>query len=451
MISSNLVNSVLAECGSSSAMPPALIGSVVIDSRIARKGDMFLCFKGEKVDPHQFATELCEKGVYCVGTEPLEIKENYFKVNDIQSFLTLLAGGFRKAITPRIIAVTGSSGKTSTRELIKTMLKNGSKIMHGTSGNLNNHIGMPLTILNKPLVCSHIVLEMGMNHANEIKALVEIAVPHAVLITNIGYAHIGNFDSRESLAKAKLEIFDYSHAKILANIDDEFISEWVKKNAGNREIVTYSAEGGKSDISIDIKDNKVSGIRWKTTVFPVNTLANTDQLPEFVIKNFIASACAAISEGVDSQRLFSALENAVLPKFRGEKVRIGQREFTVDCYNANPDSMKKSIESFVRINTEKKQGDIYLLIGEMGELGKFSDFFHRELVNYIKNFNMINKTFLIGNEFEKVFKDFFDDKKMVFCRNLDEMAALIPDNGYFLLKGSRSNKMELLLEKIGGK
>lgn len=197
MLSHLVFNRALAKVGADKRSNPGLFGRVFIDSRKCESRDIFLAFKGARCDGHDFVESLLKKGVICVGSRKME-GDNYFRVENVENFLTRLASEFRDVIDTRVVAVTGSSGKTSTRELITSMLKVSGKTVHATEGNLNNELGLPVTLLAKPLVADYTVLEMGMNHSGEIEKLCSIAKPQVSTITNIGTAHIGNFGSRKS-------------------------------------------------------------------------------------------------------------------------------------------------------------------------------------------------------------------------------------------------------------
>ena len=395
-----------------------------IDSRIVTNSGMFFAFKGESVDGHDFIKELVKKDVICVGSQDLDLEsDNYIKVKDVLEFITELAKAKRKQIRSKVIAITGSSGKTSTRQMIVTMLELLDKRVYATKGNYNNHLGLPLTILNAPDDVDFIVLELGMNHSGEIADLTKTASPDISVINNIGSAHIGNFRSQKDLAAAKLEIFENTEGVIVADMDDAFINEWVKANK-NKDILQYHSKEAK--LIYDI--------------FP-------DQ-PKYMIDNLFCAenvVKAAVGNIPDRQ---SVLNNLSLPAMRGEKRVVGKREFVVDCYNANPESMRRSIDEFFEKYGKEGDKKLYLILGSMFELGEFSKKLHRELVNYIKKVNLLERAFLVGYEFEKVGSDFLNEKKVTFSGDVSSLLEVIPPVGTFLLKGSRGNKLERILDYL---
>jgi len=419
VISTSLINRVLDTLEVEAQLDPAVIGSVHIDSRKVMKNDLFLAFNGEHTDGHDYVEKVAERGAFSIGSESIDAA-NYVKVDDVQDFLALLAAEFRKLDNTKSVAITGSSGKTSTRSFAVSMLKSSGKIVHFTHGNLNNHLGMPLTMLNKPLYADVTVLEMGMNHTGEIKLLTEIAKPEIALITNIGYAHIGNFDSMNELVLAKLELFNYSDALCIVNMEDSYLEEWALQNS-ERDIVKYFPSKNEASLA----------------------------MPEFMVENF--SAASAISQflGADNRKFVKAAIEVEIPPLRGETVEKEGKTFKMDCYNANPESMQKSIKSFIEENRELE--NIYLILGEMGELGKFSEKFHRELVKKLKSFK-IKQAFLVGEEFEKVVRGNIEEENSgiieVFS-TVEQVALVLPENGRFLLKGSRSNRLEKILDYLG--
>ncbi len=437
MISHIVLNEALARCGSPIRSAPAIFGAATIDSRTARPGDLFCAFKGERTDAHAFVPDLVSRGVFCVGSEPLSAP-GYAPVPDVAAFLAELARLYRASTRTQVLALTGSSGKTTTRVIAGRLLAQNGFTVHETEGNLNNHIGLPLVLLNAPLSSDAIVLEMGMNHAGEIAYLCRIASPDAVLITNIGFAHIGNFASREDLAAAKLEIFEHSRGRVALNLDDSFIREWAETHP-EREATTFSIEGRDSHIAFERHDEDGIHLRWYG--HPLLTAAPAR--PSYLLEDLFAAAALVAPFVRDPATLGKVLLSLPLPPLRGEVLSEGDRIFIADCYNANPDSMRKSIASFVRSDPERDLPS-YLVLGDMAELGRFSEKFHRELVKYLKTSTVINKVFLLGEEFEKVRDEFMDDKRFAFFHTIAELRDALPERGRFLVKGSRRNRLETL-------
>lgn len=416
MISSLTVNSALKKCGAEKFFDPAIVGKVVIDSRKAQKGDIFLAFNGEKVDGHSFVKKLVEGGVYCVGTADLDVC-NYFKVSDSSIFLSTLAFEYRSVIKTKIIALTGSSGKTTTRNFIVQALKPSLLSVYSTQGNLNNNLGLPVTLLSKPLYAELTVLEMGMNHSGEIAELVKIARPDMALITNIGFAHIGNFSSRDALANAKLEIFEYSNGTLYGHLDDNYIENWVRRHPKRRFV------------NMDDRFFRLKG-----------------DFSDYTMENANSAVTVASDNGVDPAKALDNIDAEEKLSLRGETVVIGSRVFVVDCYNANPDSMKKSLISFI-----SKYSDGIPILGEMGELGTFSPLFHLEIMELLNSMKILDRTLFLGNEFKKVLENVsFDGITVRVFEELEELVYAIPMVGEFLLKGSRSNRMERVLDLLKG-
>ena len=422
MFTTLLVKKALEKAGLKKKLRNAVISKCCIDSRECTENSLFFAFKGEKTDGHNYIPDLLKKGVICIGSEDILQDENYVKVPDVLDFMSILAHERRKLFHGKVLAVTGSSGKTSTRQLIASMAAVSGKIVWATTGNLNNHLGMPLVIMNMPLGTEVLVLEMGMNHSGEIRKLVEIAEPDFVTITNIGNAHIGNFASHADLAAAKLEIFNFSDAVVSANISDPYMKKWVDEHKNSRKIHTYS------------NDN-------------LGKLAEGfEELPDFMIENINCASNIVSAALGNLPDLKKAVENCVLPGMRGEVKVIGKRTFVVDCYNANPQSMQKSIENFYKKYALKESKQCVLILGSMFELGNFSEKMHKELVNSLKNFTLLKAVFLIGCEFDKIKSDFWNCKKLVFLGDIAEIKGLLPEEGAFLVKGSRGNRLERLFD-----
>ncbi len=416
MISSLTINIALKKCGAEKFFSPVLVGKVVIDSRKAEKGDLFLAFKGEKADGHSFVQKMVENGIYCVGTEDID-NEKYFKIDDVSVFLSVLAVQYRDVIKSKIIALTGSSGKTTTRNFIVQALKPSLKSIHSTSGNLNNDLGLPVTLLSKPLYADFTVLEMGMNHSGEIAELVKIAKPEMVLITNIGFAHIGNFNSRDELADAKLEIFEYSNGTLYGHLNDNYIKKWVRRHPERRFVNM---------------DDKILNLKG--------------DFPEYVIENANAAITVASDNGINPEKSLNNIDMSEKLPLRGETVIIGSRIFVVDCYNANPDSMKKSLTGFI-----SKYNNGIPILGEMGELGSFSPLFHLEIMEMLNSMRILDRTLFFGDGFKKVLENVsFDGITVRVFDDLEELVSSIPTVGEFLLKGSRSNRLERMLDLVKG-
>ena len=422
MFTTLLVEKALEKAGLKKKLKNAVISKCCIDSRECTENSLFFAFKGEKTDGHNYIPDLLKKGVICIGSEEITNDENYVKVPDVLDFMSVLAHERRKLFKGKIIAVTGSSGKTSTRQLIASMAAVSGKIVYATTGNLNNHLGLPLVIMNMPLGTEVLVLEMGMNHSGEIKKLVEIADPDFVTITNIGNAHIGNFASHADLAASKLEIFNFSRAVVSANISDPYMKKWVDEHKSSRNIHAYSND--------DLK--KLAG--------------DFEDLPDFMVENVNCAANIVSAALGTLPDLKKAVEKCVLPGMRGEVKVIGKRIFVADCYNANPQSMQKSIENFYKKYALKESKQCVLILGSMFELGKFSEKMHKELVNSLKNFTLLKAVFLIGCEFDKIKSDFWNCEKLVFLGDITEIKGLLPEEGAFLVKGSRGNRLERLFD-----
>ena len=422
MFTTLLLEKAIEKAGLKKKFKNAIISKCCIDSRECDGNSLFFAFKGEKTDGHNYIPELLKNGVICIGSEDIPADENYVNVPDVLDFMSVLAHERRKLFCGKVIAVTGSSGKTSTRQLIASMAAVSGKIVWATKGNLNNHLGLPLVILNMPLSTEVLVLEMGMNHSGEIKKLVEIADPDFVTITNIGNAHIGNFASHADLAAAKLEIFNFSKAVVSANISDPYMKKWVEEHKTTRNIHTYSNDDLKK-LTEDFED-----------------------LPDFMVENINCAANIVQAALGILPNLKKSVEKCILPGMRGEVKVIGKRTFVVDCYNANPQSMQKSIENFYKKYALKESKECTLILGSMFELGNFSEEMHKELVNSLKNFTLLKAVFLVGCEFDKIKSDFWNCKKFVFLGDITEIKGLLPEEGAFLVKGSRGNRLERLLD-----
>ena len=417
------------------------ITHIVTDSKEALKSDLFLCFKGTHFNGNDFAEDAIAKGAIPLSDQKLS---KGILVEDVKKALLMLAKEHLKKLKllKHKIAVTGSVGKTTTKEFLKTILSEEFKV-HATYKNLNNEIGLPLTVLQASDECEILVLEMGMNHLGEIKNLAEAFEPDIGIITNIGTAHIGNLGSREAIATAKKELlFGIKDGKIIIPKSEPLLRDLPNK-------VCFST----SDLSADyyLFQDEVG----QTCIFSNGTLfAKTP----FIKKErhhkecLIAASAAAIEVGISPIGLAKGIANISDTDTRQHIIKCKNRYFIDDSYNASLESFLASYESYKNLSNMKKGS---ILLGDILELGDFSDSIHYSLGKSIPK-ELFDSVFIIGNNADIIAlgaeKIGFLKDRIFINRNIDRIditAKQIIENTiegqYILMKASRKIRLERVI------
>lgn len=419
---------------------------IITDSRETRENAVFFALKGKNFDGNKYAEKAIENGAsYAVIDDPQVADGNrYILVDDVLTTLQLLANYHRRMSGISIIAITGSNGKTTTKELIKNIL--GRKYTVGaTHGNLNNHIGVPVTILNFPPGLKIGIVEMGANHPGEIRNLCKIAEPDFGIITNIGKAHLEGFGTLEGVAKAKSELYEYlaqNKGTLFVNGENEKL---LKVLPGNAEKVIYYGNNEGSICygkfisgSPYIKFSMIINIPDRNN--PVNLEIQTNLVGRYNIENAIAAACIGLHFNVPDDQIKNSLENYTPSNNRSELLQTGDNKIIMDAYNANPTSMKAAIENFSELQAEKK----LLILGEMLELGEYSDEEHKYIIDFTTKMKL-NNIILVGTTFKKI----TDSEKILSFGNVKELIDWLKAerlHGYhILIKGSRGNRLEQIV------
>ena len=409
------------------------------DTRKLKAGELFFALKGPNFNGNLFAQQALEVGASAVIVdEPIDINdERLFQTTDALVALQQLALHHRKQLNIPVLAITGSNGKTTTKELIHAVLSSTYRTST-TIGNLNNHIGIPLTLLSIPFDAEMAIIEMGANHQKEIESYCAFTQPTHGLITNCGKAHLEGFGGEEGVKKGKGELFDYLRktngtAFVLWDFDYfHTMSDGIKK------IITYGS-----------KDAMITGNTIKSEPFLEIILNLKDEniniqsqlVGDYNLPNILASAAVGKYFDISPEKIKHAIEEYIPTNSRSQLVTKGTNKIILDAYNANPTSMKAAIENFTGLQVENK----YVLLGGMMELGDESVKEHTELVALLQTYNW-NGVILVGGDFESIQHPF------IFFKNAEEAKVWLSEtkieNGYFLIKGSRSMKMEVTLDAI---
>ena len=426
-----------------------LLDEFSIDTRIIKKGEIFVGIKGDSFDGGTRYIEALEKGAKgCIINNTINVDKNVLDkyknifivlVDNTVSSLQELAKYKRNLYDIPVIGITGSVGKTSTKDMVASVLKEKYNVL-ATSGNYNNHIGVPLTMLRlRDENCA--VIEMGMNNLNEISVLSKIAKPTVSIITNVGTAHIGNLGSRENILKAKLEILDGmdENGLLLINNDNDLLHDYYIKNK-YKNIITYGINNKSNYMANNIEYNK------DNSIFKV-VLSNNSY--EFVINTpgeaFVYNSLAGIAIGsifnIDIDKIKMGIENYVLTKKRMEIDKIHNITLINDSYNANLDSMNNAIK-YLGLLTGRK----IAVLGDMLELGEYTEELHRKVADTIIN-NKIDIVITIGN-YSKYIEDELNKNNynnvFSFDNNNDafnKLKEIIKDYDNILFKASNSMKL----------
>ena len=407
--------------------------SVQTDTRKLQSGDIFFALKGPNFNGNTFAEKALEAGAaYSIVDEKTDSKdERIILVEDVLQTLQQLAGYHRSQFSIPFIAITGSNGKTTTKELIHQVLST-RFITYTTEGNLNNHIGIPLTLLKIKPDAQMAVIEMGANHLKEIGSYCQYTKPTHGIITNCGKAHMEGFGSEENIKIAKGELYDYvrkNEGTVFAFDDYDYFHSMTK---GIKEVVWYGTKNG-STVGKKLQTKPFLSIQLNN-----NDIYNTQLIGDYNLPNVLCAIAVGKYFGVEDAHIQSSIENYAPSNSRSQLKKIGSNHFIIDAYNANPTSMKAAIENLSNIDADKK----VLLLGAMKELGENSVKEHQDLVELIKQYNWLSVV-LVGGDFEKTTHPFYYFSNTGEARKWLEQQHF--EDTYFLLKGSRGIAMENVL------
>lgn len=432
------------------------ITGVSIDSRKINRGELFFAIKGENFDGHDFADEVISKGASAVVIQKNHVQKfadkNYplILVDDTIQALGKLARIYRNKFDVKVIGLTGSNGKTTTKEMMAKILESKYNVLK-TEGNLNNNIGLPLNLFRLKKNHKLAVLEMGINHFGEMRSLCEIADPDLGLITMIGTAHIEFFGSKEGIAKEKGEMFNYLREKngyAFVNADDVLIKKQAKKI---RRKLTFGFNS-RSDVKGKILSlNSLAQSKLRITYKNKSVVIDLPTYGIHSAQNALAAASAGIKFGISLKQIKNALESFQAYDKRMQVVTINEFTFINDAYNANPDSMRLAINTLSQMNGFENK---IVILGDMLELGEHSEKFHRDLAHYLKE-SGIHNVYLFGDltrfTFDEAMKlklnaQHFDSKSKI----AEELLTMNKNRLLILLKGSRKMKMEEIIELVKG-
>ncbi|MFN3405259.1 MAG: UDP-N-acetylmuramoyl-tripeptide--D-alanyl-D-alanine ligase [Cytophagaceae bacterium] len=408
------------------------------DTRKIESGTMFFALKGGNFNGNAFAEEALNKGVKYVVIDEVQYKKDdrYLLADDALKSLQALANFHRRQLNIPVLAITGSNGKTTTKELISAVLSRKFKV-YATKGNLNNHIGIPLTLLSIDSSIEMAVVEMGANHQREIASYCEYTEPDFGLITNIGKAHLEGFGGEEGVKKGKGELFDYLLAKGRKAFVNTTDPKLVSINKFN-DALTYP---GKNDYCHVEFIEASPNIVFKTES---GKKVQTQLIGAYNFINIAAALCVGKYFGVKEEDALEAVAAYNPDNNRSQVINKGSISIILDAYNANPSSMKAALENFGGIKAGKK----VVIIGDMFELGDESEKEHREIGKLLKALSF-DEVFLCGKQMEYTKAEIPTAKYFSAKQDLQaELSRKSFDNATILIKGSRGMGLETLLEVI---
>lgn len=414
---------------------------IFTDSRQAKDGGIFFALKGDNFNGNDFAINAIKDGAdYAIVDNPnLSECSGIIVVHNVLTTLQDLANYHRRKLKTPILAITGTNGKTTTKELTAAVLSKKFKVL-ATKGNLNNHIGVPITLLSMTDEHEIGIIEMGANHPGEIDLLCSIAEPDFGLITNVGKAHLEGFGSLEGVMKTKAELYDFiskSGKGIFINSSNELLAKMVNSNT---EKFTYASNSSNAQLIGEVVNEDL--LLTCRILFPKGWLyVKTNVTGAYNLENILAATRVGTYFGVDPLLIKEAIEDYRPSNSRSQIMKKGSSTLIVDCYNANPSSMTLSLENFFKNGNKLKT----VILGEMLELGESSEAEHQKVVDMIVE-KGIEHVFLIGKNFFKVncpdhFKRFENVEMLKNKLNTDELKDRL-----ILVKGSRGNKLEKVLD-----
>jgi UDP-N-acetylmuramoyl-tripeptide--D-alanyl-D-alanine ligase len=431
---------------------------ITTDSRDCPQGSIFLALKGELFDGNKFAASAIEKGcAYAIVDDASVVPASdnrFIVVQDCLQTFKDLAREHRRQFNIPVIGITGTNGKTTTKELIAAVLSQKYNVLY-TQGNFNNDVGVPKTLFRLSNEHEIAVIEMGASHPGDIKTLAETAEPTCGLITNVGKAHLQGFGSFEGVIKTKCELYDFLRKQqdslIFINADNEYLVDQISDDE-ELWLSPYSTDPDNQYSCISgeiISCDPFLKFRWREPLMVLEEegrstkwhKVQTQLIGSYNIDNLLAAIAVGINFGVDRKKICAALEEYTPSNNRSQMTITEKNHLIVDAYNANPSSMQAALENFKLMQADNKMA----ILGAMRELGEVSAEEHQRIVDYLKTTD-VKTVWLVGEEFKDIKCDYhkFNDVEEVKAA----IKAQCPEGQYILIKGSNSTKLFQLPELL---
>ncbi len=414
---------------------------VTTDTRAVVSGDVFFALKGENFDGNSFAQQAIENGAFMaiIDNPKYASLPRTLLVENVLHTLQQVAAYHRHKLGIPILGITGTNGKTTTKELCHAVISKGVNCV-ATKGNLNNHIGVPLTLLSMDETTQFGIVEMGANHPGEIEFLCNIADPDYGLITNVGEAHIEGFGSKEMIIETKTALYRHITAKggkLFVNSSDALLMSKAEKV----ETYTYGDSGtiAKGELKQSIPNMVLELYTPHGHLY-----IKTNLIGGYNYHNAMAAIALGRYLRIDDSEIANAIEQYTPGNMRSQLIKSESNTIVLDAYNANPTSMNVAVTNFANIQRDKK----VVILGEMRELGHREAEAHAELVNLVLEQNF-NKVYFVGKPFEN-HKD--RATNIIWCENTERLIELLkvekPENSIIFVKGSRGNRLERIVEHL---
>jgi len=432
-----------------------VLSGVSTDTRTIQPNQLYVPLVGERFDGHSFLNDAVQKGAAAslwMKDRPLpeHVGIPLILVPDTLSALQKIASAYREELNIPVVAVTGSNGKTTTKDLIASVLKEAKKV-HKTKGNLNNHIGVPLTLLSIPESAEIAVVEMGMNHAGEISSLSRIAKPDVAVITNIGESHIEHLGSREGIAKAKLEIRDGLHADgcLIYDGDEPLLRNFLREDPHRQIRIGWAGDVDESPQEIEV--NGIDGFTFRSR--KTNTLFRLPLLGRHNIKNALLAVEVGRAFGLSEAEIASGLASVQLTAMRLEFVQASNgMKIINDAYNASPTSVRAALDLLAELEPDLEK---WAFLGDILEIGQEEERYHRELGAYAME-KGIDRLFTVGKRARWIHEGAVEthpelDKVLIHFATLEEATQRIMQEGHprvlLLAKASRAMQLDQAVKK----
>lgn len=419
---------------------------VVTDSRRIEKDCLFFALKGERFDGNNFALDALKQGAAfaIIDNADFQLDERCILCEDVLTTLQQLATYHRMTFSIPVVGITGSNGKTTTKELISAVMTSHYKA-HSTKGNFNNHIGVPLTLLAMPKDLDIAIIEMGANHVGEIRELCKIARPTHGLITNVGKAHLEGFGGLAGVRKGKGELYQFlekNKGVAFVNEDEEWLEDMSKANS--HRLLYRKANDGIHDFEVTLL-SELPMLRISfTDEFQKVQIADSQLTGLYNFNNIMTAIVLGKYFKVPGQKIVAAIEGYRSTNNRSQILNKGTNTYYLDAYNANPTSMHEALKYF----NSKAHANKVVVLGDMLEMGEYAYKEHLEVIHYLSQ-NNFEKVYLVGEEFANAMSG--SERKYPVFKNTDELKEVFTKDkhqeAFILLKGSRGIGLEKLLEE----